>query len=155
MSTKKSWLDRLASYPHLPNVKEIPPAMRARRGEGTIATPSPREVEDAMRSIPEGRLATVLGIGQDIAVRHRATIGCTVTTAIFAHMVAHATEEAQAAQDRTPYWRTLKIGGELNAKYPGGVEAQMARLEAEGHTVVQRGKRYFVEDFAKKLSETR
>ena len=149
---KKSWRDRLASYPHLPNVKETPPPMRKRHGEGTIATPSPREVEEAMRGVPEGRLATVLGIGEDIAVRHHATIGCTVTTAIFAHMVAHATEEAQ---ERTPYWRTLKIGGELNPKYPGGIEAQMARLEAEGHTVVQRGKRYFVEDFAKKLSGTR
>lgn len=154
MSMKKSWRDRLASYPHLPTVKEIPSPMRKRHGEGTIATPSPREVEEAMRSVPEGRLATVMGIGEDIAVRHRATIGCTVTTAIFAHMVAHAAEESKA-EDSTPYWRTLKIGGELNPKYPGGIEAQMARLEAEGHTVVQRGKRYFVEDFAKKLSGTR
>ncbi|QSI34308.1 6-O-methylguanine DNA methyltransferase [Variovorax sp. RKNM96] len=152
---KKSWRERLASYPHLPNVKEIPAPMRKRHGEGTIATPSPREVEEAMRDIPEGRLATVMGIGEDIAVRHRATIGCTVTTAIFAHMVAHATEESLKVEDRTPYWRTLKIGGELNPKYPGGIEAQMVRLEAEGHTVVQRGKRYFVEDFAKKLSGTR
>lgn len=152
---KKSWRDRLASYPHLPSVKEIPAPMRKRHGEGTIATPSPQEVEEAMRGVPEGRLATVMGIGEDIAVRHRATIGCTVTTAIFAHMVAHATEESPKPEDRTPYWRTLKIGGELNTKYPGGIEAQMARLEAEGHTVVQRGKRYFVEDFAKKLSGTR
>ena len=152
---KKSWRDRLASYPHLPSVKEIPAPMRKRHGEGTIATPSPREVEEAMRGVPEGRLATVMGIGEDIAVRHRATIGCTVTTAIFAHMVAHATEESVKGKDRTPYWRTLKIGGELNPKYPGGIEAQMAMLEAEGHTVVQRGKRYFVEDFAKKLSGTR
>ena len=155
MSTPKSWRDRLASYPHLPNVKEIPLPMRKRHGEGTIATPSPREVEEAMRGVPEGRLATVLGIGEEVAVRHRATIGCTVTTAIFAHMVAHATEEVLAAEDKTPYWRTLKIGGELNPKYPGGIEAQMTKLEAEGHTVVQRGKRYFVEDFAKKLAGTR
>jgi len=154
MSTKKSWRDRLAGYPHLPNVKEIPPPLRKRHGEATIATPSPREVEEAMREIPEGRLATVFGIGENIAVRHRATIGCTVTTAIFAHMVAHAATEAVQAEAETPYWRTLKIGGELNAKYPGGIEAQMTRLEAEGHTVVQRGKRYFVEDFAKKLART-
>lgn len=154
MSTKKSWRDRLAGYPHLPNVKEIPPPLRKRHGEGTIATPSPREVEEAMREVPEGRLATVFGIGENIAVRHRATIGCTVTTAIFVHMVAHAAAEAVQAEAETPYWRTLKIGGELNAKYPGGIEAQMARLEAEGHTVVQRGKRYFVEDFAKKLART-
>lgn len=126
----KTWRDKLASYPHLPNVKPIP---------------------EAMRNVPEGRLATVFGLGEAIAARHRASIGCTVTTAIFAHRVAHATEEVQGT---TPGWRTLKIGGELNARYPGGIEAQMARLESEGHTVVQRGKRYFVEDFDKKLIES-
>ncbi|MET3495881.1 hypothetical protein [Variovorax boronicumulans] len=83
-----------------------------------------------------------------------ATIGCTVTTAIFSHMVAQATEESKI-QDETPYRRTLKIGGELHPKYPGSIGAQMARFESEGHTVVQRGKRYFVENFAKKLSGTR
>lgn len=30
----------------------------------------------------------------------------------------------------------------------------MTKLEAEGHTIVQRGKRYFVEGFAKKLIRT-
>ena len=153
MKQTKSWRDRLNGFRQLPTVKEIPPAMRARRGEGTIATPSPREVDEAMRNVPEGRLATVFGIGEGIAQRHRATIGCTVTTAIFAHLAAHAAEEARAAgvNSITPGWRTLKIGGELNAKYPGGIEAQMTRLESEGHTVVQRGKRYFVDDFNKKL----
>lgn len=153
MKQKKTWRDRLASYPQLPNVKPIPLAMRARRGDGTIATPSPREVDEAMRCVPEGRLATVFGIGEGIARRHGANIGCTVTTAIFAHMVAHAAEEARnaGATAPAPWWRTLKVGGELNPKYPGGIEAQMARLESEGHTVVQRGKRYFVEDFDKKL----
>lgn len=155
MKQKKTWRDRLDGFPQLPTVKEIPQAMRARRGQGTIATPSPREVDEAMRKVPEGRLATVFGIGEGIAARHRATIGCTVTTAIFAHMVAHTAEEARAAGavDITPWWRTLKIGGELNPKYPGGIEAQMARLESEGHTVVQRGRRYFVEAFDRKLVE--
>jgi len=147
-ASRKSWQSWLAKYPHLPNVKPIPEAMRARHGEGTIATPSPQEVEAAMRGVPEGRLATVFGIGEDIAARHGATIGCTVTTAIFAHLVAHADEEAHGT---TPWWRTLKIGGELNPKYPGGIEVQMSKLEAEGHTIVQRGKRYLVEDFEKKL----
>jgi hypothetical protein len=40
----------------------------------------------------------------------------------------------------------LKQGGELNAKYPGGLTVQRARLEAEGHEVVVRGKRWFVQD---------
>ena len=47
----------------------------------------------------------------------------------------------------TPYWRTLKAAGELNPKYPGGLENLKSRLEAEGHTIVRRRKRMFVEDF--------
>lgn len=41
-------------------------------------------------------------------------------------------------------------GCELNPKYPGGALAQKARLEQEGHTVVQRGRknlRWVVKDY--------
>lgn len=149
----KSWRERLASYANLPEVKPIPERMLPRHGPGTIVTPSPREVDEAMRRIPPGRLSTVFDIGSQIARDHGATIGCTVTTAIFASMVAKAADEDRQAGrgDITPYWRTLKVGGELNLKYPGGLDELMSRLESEGHTVVQRGRRYFVEDFANKL----
>ena len=56
----------------------------------------------------------------------------------------------QRSEDETPYWRTLKANGELNAKYPNGVEAQKKKLEAEGHTIIQRGRkniRYYVQDY--------
>lgn len=151
--SSKSWRDKLAGYPKLPEVKAIAERMQLRHGPGTIVTPSPREVDEAMKRVPEGRLATVFGIGEQLARDHGATIGCTVTTAIFASMVAKAAEEdRQAGREKiTPYWRTLKVNGELNLKYPGGLEEFMRRLESEGHTVVQRGRRYFVEDFEKKL----
>ena len=48
------------------------------------------------------------------------------------------------------YFAPPKAGGELNPKYPGGVEAQRARLEAEGHTILARGRknvRYYVKDY--------
>lgn len=111
----KSWREKLAGYPKLPEVKAIPERIQPRHGPGTI--------------------------------------GCTVTTAIFASMAAKAAEEDRQAggEKITPYWRTLKVNGELNLKYPGGLEELMRRLESEGHTVVQRGQRYFVEDFEKKL----
>ena len=53
----------------------------------------------------------------------------------------------------TPYWRTLKRDGELNAKYPGGVAGQAQRLRAEGHRIVTRGKRSFVDDFERVLQD--
>ncbi len=43
--------------------------------------------------------------------------------------------------DKTPYWRTLKANGELNAKYPGGIEVQKEFLEKEGHTVITKGRK--------------
>jgi len=38
-------------------------------------------------------------------------------------------------------------------KVPEGVDGQKLHLEAEGHTVVQRGKRYFVKDYRDSLFE--
>ena len=41
----------------------------------------------------------------------------------------------------------------MNAKYPGGIEGQKARLEAEGHEVVPKGKRLVVAGFEQKLAK--
>ena len=59
--------------------------------------------------------------------------------------------QAEAAGERsiTPYWRTLKNGGEINPKYPGGAEAVAARLRAEGHKITHKGKRFLVSDYEK------
>jgi hypothetical protein len=82
-------------------------------------------------------------------------MACPVTTGIFAWIAAHAADEAeQAGRKRiTPYWRTLKAGGELNPKYPGGIKNLRARLEAEGHRVVVKGKWYFVAGLEKSVVE--
>jgi len=50
-------------------------------------------------------------------------------------------------KDVTPYWRALKLGGKLNEEYPGGAKAQKKLLEDEGRKVVQKGKKYFVENY--------
>ena len=72
-----------------------------------------------------------------------------MTTGIFAWIAAHAAAEdaAEGAPGITPYWRTVKAKGELNPKYPGGIETLKERLEKEGHEVIQKGKRFFVADF--------
>lgn len=131
--------------------------MSKRWGTGTCAIPAPLEVDEIMRKVPKGRLITVNQIRSTVARRHRATIGCPITCGIFAHIAAHAAEEAAAEGKKriTPYWRTLKTGGELNPKYPGGVEAQSRRLEEEGHTVLPgKGKKPpRVKDFEKSLAK--
>ena len=106
-----------------------------------------------MRKVPKGKLVTIGEIRASLAKKHRATIGCPITTGIFAWIAAHAADEAaiEGAKRITPYWRTLKSGGELNPKYPGGIPNLKSRLEAEGHRVLKKGRRYLVADFQKAL----
>jgi hypothetical protein len=134
---RKSWSEKLADDKDLPKVVAIRGNMRKTWGEGTVAIPTPREVDALMRSVPKGKLTTINDLRAAVARRHGATLGCPITTGIFAWIAANAAEEAAAEGKAriTPYWRTLKSGGELNPKYPGGVEAQAARLQAEGHRV--------------------
>ena len=133
----KGWRAKLADDKGLPKVEEITGKMSTRWGTGTVCIPAPREVDEIMRKVPEGKLVTINQIREIVAKKHGATIGCPITTGIFAWIAANAAEEAAAEGEKniTPYWRTLKSGGELNMKYPGGVEAQAARLKAEGHNI--------------------
>ena len=106
-----------------------------------------------MKKVPNGKLVTINEIRQILARKHKATIGCPLTTGIFARIAAEAAmEEAAEGKKRiTPYWRTLKSAGELNPKYPGGIEGQKARLESEGHSVIQKGKKYIVRNYESAL----
>jgi alkylated DNA nucleotide flippase Atl1 len=108
-----------------------------------------------MRQVPKGKLTTINEIRAALAKKHGATIGCPMTTGIFSWVAAHAAEEQrqQGTADITPYWRTLKTGGLLNEKYPGGVEAQKLKLESEGHAVVKKGKNFVVLDYERTLAE--
>jgi alkylated DNA nucleotide flippase Atl1 len=151
MRKRKSWREKLADSKGLPKVVEITGRMAARWGKGTVVIPAPLEVDGLMRSVPEGRVTTMPDLCDALAKRHRATIGCPLTTGIFAWIAANAAEEATEGGEAggNPFWRTLKRGGELNPKYPGGIERSRRMLEAEGHHVAQRGKKYFVIDFDK------
>lgn len=68
---------------------------------------------------------------------------------IFINIAANASQEREdlGSKDITTYWRTIKKCGELNEKYPGGIEQQRMLLEMEGHEVITKGKRYFVKDY--------
>jgi hypothetical protein len=117
---KRSWREKLADSKDFPKVVKIDASKSKRWGEGTFVIPAPLEVDALMKTVRRGKLTTIDAIRRALATRHRATIACPMTTGIFAWIAAHAAEEAeQSGQKRiTPYWRTLKAGGELNPKYP-------------------------------------
>jgi hypothetical protein len=153
MRKRKSWQEKLIDSKGLPRVERITAKMSSRWGSGTIVIPAPVEVDSIMKRVPVGKLVTINEIRSALAKKHKANIGCPITTGIFVWIAANAAAEAAATGETciTPYWRTLKTGGQINEKYPGGAVAVRAQLEAEGHKIVQRGKRYFVADFEKSL----
>ena len=153
----KSWREKLADGKGLPKVGRIAGRMSPRWGTGTMVIPAPAEVDAIMARVPRGKLITIAEIRAALAEKHGVTMACPITTGIFAWIAAHAAEEAKADGVRkiTPWWRTLKTGGELNTKYPGGIKELKRRLKAEGHRVVARGRRFFVQNYQDQLFESR
>lgn len=112
----------------------------------------PLAYDRVMKTIPFGKVTTVGEIRSYFARINDADFTEPITAGVFVSIAAWASEQRET--DKTPYWRTLKANGQLNPKYPGGVEAQKAKLEAEGHTVIQRGRtniKYYVKDFEESL----
>ncbi len=144
----KSWKEKLYGSKDLPRIVEVPEKMRKRLGEEKMVIPSPLEVKEIMDSVPEKRVVTINVIRKVLAEKHNVETACPITTGIFAWIVANAAEEMKEA---TPYWRTLKGRGELNEKYPGGVERQKEMLEKEGHKIVKKGKKFVVENYEEYL----
>jgi hypothetical protein len=149
---KKSFNEKLQDSKNMPEVKEVTDARAVMRMGGTrMLIAPPLAYDELMKKVPKGKIITSDFLRNFLAKKHDADYTCPLTAGIFINIVAHASVERGA--DETPYWRTLKKDGELNEKYPDGIDAQKHFLEMEGHTIVQKGKRYFVKDFMDKRFE--
>lgn len=114
----------------------------------------PLTYDKIMKTIPFGKVITVGEIRSHLAKNNNADFTDPITAGIFVSIAAWAS--SQRTENETPYWRTLKANGELNPKYPGGVEAQREKLEAEGHKIIQKGRKnikYYVQDYESVMFE--
>ena len=158
---KKTWQEKLEDKASLPKVIKLEKGfpcynavhkMGAEAGDDIVLV-NPSEVVEIMKQVPRGKLITIVEICKEIAKQHNVKGCCSLTTGIFIMTAANAAEEA--ARDGKlldiPYWRTLKSGGFLNPKYPGGQEVHKRLLEQEGYNVVQKGKNFLVQDFQEYL----
>ena len=150
---KKTYNEKLRRAGDLPMVKDIsdqPEAVR-RYGGASMLIAAPMQYNEVMAHIPKGKFTTVDRIRARLAERAGADFTCPLTAGIFTNLCARASAERE--DDKIPYWRTLKAKGELNDKYPDGIEGQRLLLEMEGHTVLRKGKRAFVEGYEAKLAD--
>lgn len=147
---RKTFNEKLKDSKDMPKIVEVTdPAAVARYGGTKMLIAPPLFYDEIMKKVPSGKLLTAYMIRDYLAKKHGADYTCPLTAGIFVNIAAHASAERDT--DETPYWRTLKKDGELNEKYPEGIEGQRLRLEMEGHTVIQKGKKYFVKDYQDKL----
>ncbi len=150
---KKDFNAMLHDSKDMPKIQTITdPKSIEKYGGSRMYFAPPIDYDKVMKRVPWGKLTTVGEIRRYFARRNRADFTEPITAGIFVSIAAWAS--SQRTEDITPYWRTLKANGELNPKYPGGAEAQRAKLEAEGHIVAPRGRtniKYFVVDYEKAL----
>ena len=153
---KKTWQQKLVDHKKFPKMLKLEskfPCYRALKkmgaelGDSVVLAP-PMEVDAIMKKVPKGKVITLKEICEKLAKKHKTQYCCTLTTGIFITIAANAAEETK---NNSPYWRTLKNNGELNKKYPGGIEIQKNLLMNEGHEIIAKGKRFFVKDYEKKI----
>ena len=153
---KKTFNEKLNTAGDLPKVEKLTdPRFIERYKSTTLLIAAPVEYDELMKKVPKGKLTTIDRMMGVLAKKHKAGAACPMTAGIFVNIAAKANEEREALgtgkKNVTPWWRTLKKDGQLNEKYPDGIEGQKIRLEAEGHTIIQKGKRYLVENYEKKI----
>ena len=149
---KKTYNEKLHDSRNMPEIIEVndPKAITRFKGSRMLIAP-PLVYDEIMREVPFGKVITSDIIRDYLARCNGADYTCPLTAGIFMNIVAKAS--AERGENETPYWRTLKKDGELNEKYPDGIEGQKAMLELEGQTIIQKGKRYYVKDYAEKMHE--
>ncbi|MCX7909048.1 MAG: MGMT family protein [Ignavibacteria bacterium] len=150
---KKSWTDKLFDSKDLPKVVELNEKGSVHWGGQTMVIPRPLDVFNLMAQVPEGKVTTITEIRKALAKKYKTDIACPLTTGIFSTISARASEENNdpSKLPKIPYWRTLKSSGEINEKFPGGVEVLSGKLKAEGFEVIHKGKKAKVKDYEKYL----
>lgn len=154
---RKSWREKLEHPPvELPKIVEVPEKWRKSQGGRFILVPTPLTTDGEIRTVRKGKLITHGLLRQRLARREKADSTCPMTLGIFLRIISEVAEEdrQQGKKRITPYWRVVKDDGSLNPKFPGGVAAQAALLQAEGHTITPgKGKKPpRVEHFEKALA---
>lgn len=113
----------------------------------------PKYYDEVIKKVEYGELITTSMIREYLAVRVGADFTDPMTAGIFINIVAWASYQRNS--DITPYWRVIKSDGELNSRFPLGVEKQRELLIAEGFEIIKKGRKnikHYVKDYEKYLA---
>jgi hypothetical protein len=131
----KDWNDRL----NTPGINGIKPSPRTFSDvvEGQpMLVPTARQVDDFIRSIPEGIQMDVRALRTALALEHGAEVTCPVTIGYHLRTVSEAAHEAldrgAALADITPFWRVLSGRTPTTKKLSFGVDFVAGQRKREG-----------------------
>lgn len=151
---KKDFNAMLADSRDMPKIQTITDERSIKRyGGSRMYFAPPCDYDAIMKKVPFGKVITAGKIREYLAEKAGADFTDPMTAGIFISIAAWASFQRNGKSE-TPYWRTLKTDGELNPRYPGGIEKQKEMLESEGHTIIQRGRkniRYYVKGYEESL----
>ena len=136
---KTTFIDRIQSKHDLPKIKDAPDIW----GGGSMLIPHPTEVMKIIDCVPKGKIMDINTLRTQLAEQHNVDICCPMTTGIFIKIIAEAYLEGSV---NSPYWRVVKKNGELNQKFPGGIDEHRKQLSCDGLSVIKKGNKYYVKD---------
>ncbi|MFD9900144.1 hypothetical protein ACHMW4_12260 [Mesorhizobium sp. UC22_110] len=106
----KSWTERL-NTPGINGIRPTPRTMSDVVEGQPMLVPTPRQVDDFIRSIPQGVEMDVRALRTALAIEHGAEVTCPVTIGYHLRTIAEAAaedlERGAALADITPFWRVL------------------------------------------------
>lgn len=131
----KDWTERLDT-PGINCIKPAPRTMSDVVAGQSMLVPTPRQVDDFIRTIPRGTEMTVRALRTALASSHGAEVTCPVTIGYHLRTVAEAAHEALSRGapegDITPFWRVLDDSTPTTARLTFGTGFVRDRRRNEG-----------------------
>ncbi|MEI9408653.1 hypothetical protein [Mesorhizobium salmacidum] len=131
----KNWNDRL-NTPGISGVKPAPCTVGDVVEGQPMLVPTARQVDDFIRSIPEGVGMDVRALRTALAIEHGAEVTCPVTIGYHLRTVAEAAKEdferGMTLRDIAPFWRVLDAKTPTTRKLSFGAEFVAAQRKREG-----------------------
>jgi hypothetical protein len=117
----KTWQEKLDNGKQ-PLVGVMNRAVRGVPAGGMMLIPTPRQVDDYIRSIPKGTEKTQQEMGNDLAKKAGADITCPMCTGIFLRISAEAAHEemVEGKEDVSPFWRIIPPKANVRTKLTFG-----------------------------------
>jgi len=131
----KSWNDKL-NTPGINGIKSSPRTVGDVVEGQSMLVPTARQVDDFIRSIPEGVEMDVRALRTALAVEHGAEVTCPVTIGYHLRTIAEAAHEdferGMALSDVAPFWRVLDASTPTTGRLSFGAKFVATQRKREG-----------------------